>query len=412
VSIARTSSYSTISAGYVHSLAIDAVNGMVWAWGSGNYGAIGDNSTGDPSSGTRLSPVSIARLGSYKAVAAGYYHSLAIDAATGMVWAWGYNASGQLGDNTVTNRSSPVSITRLGSYSAVAVGTSFSLAIDAVDGMVWGWGLNSSYQLGDNTAASRSSPVSICRLGSYSTIGCGDGHSLAVDASTGMIWAWGANTAGQLGDGTTTSKSSPVSIIRGGSYSKVICGIAYSMSIDATNGMVWSWGSNSAYGQLGDNSLTNRSSPVSIVRNGSYSAIAAGYHSLIIDATTGMIFGIGRNDVGQIALPFISYDPVPIDRSSSYSAIFTTYKHSFAIDAINNTVWAWGLNSTGQLGDGTTTFATSPISIGSYSKIAAGYDHSVSVDATGTVYSWGKNTYGQLANNKQMLHKSPTICLI
>jgi PKD repeat protein len=311
-----------------HSLAIDS-SGMVWAWGANSWGQLGDNTTSDQSS-----PVSICRSGSYTAIKAGNEHALAIDGSTGMVWAWGANWSGQLGNDTMTRESSPVSIIRSASYVAISAGYNYSLVINS-DGMIYGFGSNGNGQLGDNTTTDQSSPVSIIRSASYVAISAGSYHSLAID-SVGGVWAWGNNYCGRLGTGDTTDQSSPVAIARSGSYVAISAGNYHSLAIDSS-GMVLAWGYN-YYGQLGTGDTTDQSSPVSICRSGSYVAVSAGsYHSLALDST--------------------------------------------------GVVWAWGQNydvySTvpgGRLGDNTETDRSSPVSIaraGVYAGIAAGYEQSL-----------------------------------
>ena len=126
------------------------------------------------------------------------------------VWSWGLNSSGELGNNTTANKSSPVIVVGAHSFVEISAGYYFSLALKA-NGEVWSWGLNSSGQLGDNTTASKSSPVLVVGAHSFVEISGGSGlnYSLARKAN-GEVWSWGHNLYGQLGDNTTANKSSPV----------------------------------------------------------------------------------------------------------------------------------------------------------------------------------------------------------
>jgi hypothetical protein len=163
--------------------------GQVFTAGENYYGQLGDGFRID-----RFSPVSIARYGSYVAISAkGNGNTVAID-SNGMIWTWGRNDYGELGDNTTTYRSSPVSIVRSGSYVSVSAGAVHTVAIDDV-GMVWAWGANGYGGLGDNTNVNKSSPVSIARFGSYIAVSAGAVHTVAID-DVGMVWAWGANGYG------------------------------------------------------------------------------------------------------------------------------------------------------------------------------------------------------------------------
>ena len=250
--------FCSITGGQYHSIGLDK-NGLIWGWGRNSNGQIGDNTTTQ-----RLTPVSI--LGNNKTfcnITAGGVYAVSID-KNGLVWGWGNNNLGQLGDNTITQRLTPVSI--LGAnktFCKIATGYQHSLGLDK-NGLVWGWGYNAYGQLGDDTITSQRTPVSIlganktfCFISGYHT------HSLGLD-KYGRVWGWGDNANSQLGDSTTTSRRTPVSIL---GANKTFCSIAgggyqYSLGIDK-NGRVWGWGYNN-FGQLGNNSITSRRTPIMI----------------------------------------------------------------------------------------------------------------------------------------------------
>jgi alpha-tubulin suppressor-like RCC1 family protein len=210
-------------------------------------------------------------------IAGGGFHSLAI-CTDGTVHAWGRNSSGQLGDGTGTLRASPVNITTRGSLngktvSTITGGRDHSLAL-CTDGTVHAWGVNGNGQVGDGTTSTKVSPVNISTSGSLngktvSIIAGGDNHSLAL-CTDGTVHAWGLNTSNQLGDGTVTQQNSPVNITNNGSLngktvSLIAGGRLHSLAI-CTDGTVHAWGRNSE-GQLGDGSTTTRNSPVNITAN-------------------------------------------------------------------------------------------------------------------------------------------------
>jgi alpha-tubulin suppressor-like RCC1 family protein len=156
----------------------------------------------------------VGQFSDWISVSAGGSHSLALR-ANGTAWAWGLNSSGRLGDNTTVSKSSPVSV--VGGFSdwlSVSGGGAHSLGVRA-NGSAWTWGSNTSGQLGDQTTVAKSSPVSV--MGGFSdwvSVNAGGYHTVGLTAS-GMIWSWGNNEGGRLGDGTTVAKSSPVSITGG-----------------------------------------------------------------------------------------------------------------------------------------------------------------------------------------------------
>lgn len=338
VTAAKSVSYSSINFGQKFSLFLDT-NGMVWASGVSDNGRLGNNQDSVDFS----SPVSIARSAFYSQISAGFGHSLAIDGSTGQVYSWGWNSDGQLGTENTDNYSSPISIARAGSYVEIATGTNNSLAIDASTGMVWAWGSNESGNLGTNNETDYSSPVSIARAGSYTKVACGTGSSGSgcpweyncyfIDGSTGMIFSSGNNDYGQLGTNDKIDQSSPVSIARTGSYTTVAAGNQYVLAIDGSTGMVYSWGYNGD-GQLGTNDITYQSSPVSIARSGSYIAIsAARRHSIALDSD-GMVWCWGQSVYGELGSNNNDNQssPVSIARLSTYGAVSAGENFSGAIE--------------------------------------------------------------------------------
>ena len=201
----------------------------------------------------------------------------------GFSYSWGQGSFGKLGDNSTTNKSSPITITGgFSDWCNVSAGYDHSLGI-TYNGSAWAWGLGSAGRLGDNTTVSSSSPVSV--VGGFTDwrqLSAGGAHSLGVRQS-GTLYAWGNGGDGRLGDNTANTRSSPVSVVGGFTdWCQVSAGWAHSLGL-RQNGSAWAWGCN-AIGQLGDNSTVSRSSPVSVV--GGFTnwcqASAGGIHSLAI----------------------------------------------------------------------------------------------------------------------------------
>jgi len=245
-----------------HTVALRS-NGTLWAWGTGTEGQIGDNFRIN-----RSSPVSVAGgFTDWSKVSAGTYTVLALR-SNNTLWAWGFSGSGEVGDDSIIDRSSPVTV--VGGFTdwcQISAGNRFSLAIRQ-DGTLWSWGCNGSGRLGDGTTENKSSPVSV--VGGFTDwcqVAAGRGATITQGLgirSNGTLWAWGNGTNGALGDNTIISKSSPVSVVGGFTdWCSITTGNRSSFGI-RTNGTLWAWGCNAA-GQLGDDTLTNRSSPVSVV---------------------------------------------------------------------------------------------------------------------------------------------------
>ena len=185
----------------------------------------------------------------------------------GNLWAWGYNGYGQLGDNTIVDKSSPVQTIAAGTnWKQVSNGYRHFSAIKT-DGTLWLWGDNTSGQLGDNAIAHKSSPVQTVAAGTnWKQVSAGQLHAAAIKTD-GTLWTWGIGTNGTLGDNTIVNKSSPVqTVVFGNNWKQVSCNLNF-MAAVKTDGTLWTWGANS-YGQLGDNTTTSRSSPVQTVAGG------------------------------------------------------------------------------------------------------------------------------------------------
>ena len=289
-----------------HSIAIDP-SGMVWTWGSNSYGclALGDTAN-------RSTPTQISRPSSYIDIAGCRVNSYFLD-ADGSLWGVGYGGFGQLG-NPLQNSSSP----KLIAASVVKIVSSgacdHAFYIDNI-GNMYGFGQNGSGQLGDGSQINRSIPTLIgvysdVALGSYQS-GFGNGHSVFIDAS-GSLWATGYNIFGQLGDNTTVSKSSPISISFANPIIKVAAGNNTSFALDNVN-QVWSWGTNSL-GQLGLGDTVNRSTPTLVSftgLTGSIVNIAGNISSFMAIDSTGKLWGWGQNTHGELGLGDITDRSTP-----------------------------------------------------------------------------------------------------
>jgi alpha-tubulin suppressor-like RCC1 family protein len=249
--------FCSIAAGQNHSITIDK-NGRLWCWGNNGAGQLGDNTIV-----SKRTPVSV--LGAVKTfckIAGGAQHTLAID-KNGRLWSWGNNFVGQLGDNTVTSRRTPVSVsgtvkTFCHIYASVNSNSSFGLD---KNGQLWAWGNNSAGQLGTNSNVSARTPVSV--LGTKKTfcqISAGDIFTVAID-QYGKAWGWGAGSSGQLGNNSTLIFCTPVSV-QGNTrtFCKIVAGSTHTIAVDK-NGLIWGWG---AYfqGMLGNN--LNTKTPILI----------------------------------------------------------------------------------------------------------------------------------------------------
>ena len=329
------------------------------------------------------------------------------------VWSWGLNNFGQLGDNSIVNKSSPISV--VGGYTdwcQISASCEFALSV-RTNGTAWSWGCNNVGMLGDNTIVSKSSPVSV--IGGFTDwcqINAGVFHSIAV-RTNGTAWAWGCNGQGRLGDNTVVNKSSPVSVVGGFTdWCQVSAGVGSSLGV-RTNSSIWTWGCNS-FSNLGDNTSVSKSSPVSVVGGFTdWCNASMRYCSSLALRQNGSLWGWGLNDLGQLG------DNTVTNRSSPVSVVggFTDWcqvssgdKFSMAIRQ-NGTIWSWGRAAAGILGDNTTVSKSSPVSVvGGFTdwcQVCGGRVHTVAVRLNGTAWAWGQNLCGKLGDNTTVSKSSP-----
>ena len=332
------------------------------------------------------------------------YFSNSTFSANNALYAWGNNTFGQLGLSDTTNRSSPAQVGTLNYWTQVSCGYNyFSLALQS-PGTLWSWGSNSFGQLGVNTAPTNntSSPVRVGSLSNWLQIAAGNAHWLAIQ-SPGTLWSCGYNGYGQLGNNTTTNYSSPVQIGALNTWTQVAAGNYSSYAIQNT-GTLWSWGVNT-YGQLGQSNTTNYSSPVQVGTLSTWTQISVNSTSATALAiqSNGTLWSWGINNYGQIgnSNTVNQSSPAQIGTLSLWTRIANGGYSSYAIQS-NGTLWAWGLNSQGQLGLNTTVGVSSPVQVGTvstWSQVGAGALQLIAIQNNGTLWMCGYNAQGQLGNN-------------
>jgi alpha-tubulin suppressor-like RCC1 family protein len=327
------------------------------------------------------------------ALAAGHQHSLGL-AADGTLWTWGRGTDGQIGDGGMQDRSVPVSV--LTNVTAVAGGQQHSVAVRN-DGTVWGFGSNGSGRLGDGTTTPRPLPTQALGLTDIVAVAAGYDHTLALK-SDGTVWAFGSNADGQLGDGTNTASSTAVQVLGLDGVTSIAAGDRFSLAVQqdgATGGFVWAWGRNSS-GQLGDGSTLARSIPVRVPGIANAVQVAAGESFGLVRLTDGTVRGWGANDATQLGtmLGASSTIPVVVPALSGVTFVTAGSRHALALDA-DGRIWGWGLNANGQLGTpnyngtpGTGAPQLLPGVVGALGA-AGGRQHSIVLRADGSVWGTG-----------------------
>lgn len=316
----------------------------------------------------------------------------------GTLWAWGDNRYGQLGDGTLIGKDCPIQIGKDNHWSFVSAGLISVFAIKT-DGTLWAWGFNNYGELGDGTTINRLTPVQIGSDNNWAYVSCGDGNSFAIKTD-GTLWAWGEKGLVAIGYGNQYGALSPVQI--GNDHWSFVCTrVQYGGSAIKADGTLWSWSPNTPSGSVAT------FNPIQIGNDNNWYFIAQGSGHRFAIKTDGSLWAWGRNNLGAIGKANIPNgvlgDGTTTDRANpynignDYSSVSSGWEHAIAIKK-DGTLWAWGYNRSGQLGNGTSgiyAYQNSPIQIGSdnsWSFIACnGLEGSFAVKKDGTLWAWGYN---------------------
>ena len=330
----------------------------------------------------------------------------------GGLWVWGFNNSAALGTNSLIAQSSPVQTISGGTnWRSVSLGGNHSAAIKT-DGTLWLWGTGSVGQLGTNSTIRQSSPVQTISGGNnWRSVSIGNNHSAAIKTD-GSLWLWGTGGAGTLGNNSTINQSSPVQTISGGNdWKRISFGCSHSAAIK-TDGTLWLWGQGIC-GELGNNTTLNRSSPVQTISGGTnWRSVSLGWVHTAAIKTDGSLWLWGRNVDGQLGASSPSAarsSPIQtISGGTNWRSIFAGRAHNISIKT-DGTLWSWGCNRYGQLGNNSTTTCYSPVQTitggSDWRNISASGMVSSAIKTDGTLWQWGRN--GRLGDNLAIDRSSP-----
>ncbi len=446
VRIGAATTWASVSAGSSHTVAI-RTDGSLWAWGSNFAGQLGTGTTPDS-----YVPVQIGAATNWQSVSAGDNYTLAIR-TDGTLWAWGYNSSNQLGDGTSTNQPVPVQIgtattwqqVSAGSYTSAAlrrdgslwtwgsgplgrgsgatglvpaqVGTASWLSVAASfdfmvavrqDGTLWSWGSNYAGQLGNGTTTNQLTPAQVGTVATWRQVSAGQQHAAAV-RQDGTIWAWGNNDYGQLGTGARSTQLRPVPLLNAATtWTSVSAGGLHTVA-QRQDGTVWAWGALErgqvgATGQLYVGAGAGpQFTPRQLLPADTWQQVGAGsLHSAAIRAD-GSLWTWGGNAYGQlgngaVATSFTQYEPARVGTATNWQSVSAGYYHTVALRQ-DGTMWAWGGNSGGMVGNGTTIDQPTPVQVGTgytWRSVSAGPGFTLAIRADGTLWAWGYNYEGQL----------------
>lgn len=328
----------------------------------------------------------------------------------GTPYAWGGNNSGQVGDLSVTPKSSPVLVSTSKKFRQICAASTHTLAL-ADDGDAYSWGDNTSGRLGDGTVVPKSSPTLVAGGHKFKYVSAnqsmsGNGYGITL---TGDLYAWGAGTSGQLGNGSTAANVSSPVLVSGGLKWKQVSG---SLAL-TEDGAAYAWGFN-GNGRLGDGTTVNKSTPSAVVGGLTFKQVSQGWSHCLALTEDGVAYAWGLGSNGQLG------DGLAVTQASS--PILVAGGHTFAKLGAGTSwsaglttagqIYAWGYNPDGRLGDGTVNQASTPtLVLGGHTfiDIAVGGTFILALKDNGDLYAWGDNSNGQLGDGSVASKSSPVL---
>ena len=371
-------------------------------------GLDGLSTSGSPTTGTsNAGPAATS-------VAVGSGHTC-VALSGGTVWCWGYNVDGELGNGNNTNSDVPVSVSSVTNVMAVTVGgvyESVNLSPDfpvahscAVlsGGTIQCWGCNDQGQLGNNTTTNSSAPVTVVDITNAVAVTAGGLHSCAM-LSGGTIQCWGCNDQGQLGNNTTTDSSAPVTVFGITNAVAVAAGAVATCAV-LSGGTIQCWGLALV---LGNDATTSSTTPVTVssITNAISVSIGEAHACAVLSDGSVMCWGSGHPNFGQLGNGTNTNGSVPVTVSGITGAVAVAAGYSYACAVLSGgTIRCWGYNADGELGNGTTTNSPVPVTVNGITSgvsVAAAsaysFGHTCAILNGGTVQCWGDNSYGELGN--------------
>jgi len=441
VQVGTASDWVDVGGGHEHTCGVRA-DGTLWCWGRNNASQLGDGTTSD-----HLAPVQVGVGAEWATVVAGLRYGCALR-RDGSLWCWGTGVYGSLGQGDTIAETTPARVGADSAWRALTSGAKHVCALKTDDSL-WCWGYNGKGATGGGGTIV-TLPYNVLPSVAWSTVSGGDDHTCAIRVD-GSLWCWGSNATGQLGDGTVLTRTSPFREASAASdWTRVDAGQTGTCGLRG-DGALWCWGAN-AFGLLQDRTLTDSLVPVAATDPTGWAALAVGTDHGCGTRDDGTLSCWGAHHSGQLGswgaptktspwpLPgtWAEAEPSPIDLShacgrtaagalacwgrndfgqlgdgdvtavfgspavavaggpAAFTRLAGAGEHTCALGS-GATLWCWGRNQNGQLGDGTLDDRPTPdVVAGAWVQVRAGGDSVMGVRADGTLWGWGANGSDQL----------------
>ena len=403
--------WKLIAAGYNHTCAIKSDDSM-WCWGNDYYGSVGTG--GGDADPNQQNPVTVSGGGTWKSVSGGWYSSCGVktDGSLlcwgGDIW-YGLQANGSGGNQYV-----PTAISGGGTWTSVSMKNYHACAV-RTNGSLSCWGTDEYNQLGngDQNDLYKTSPTASTSASTWKALSSGGSDQFATQSgqacairSDDTIWCWGSNDQGQLGIGTTGGfRATPTSLSGGGTWKQVSTSNSIHTCAIKSDDTAWCWGNDSS-GQLGNGATTGtQSAPSAVSGGGTWKKITAGYIMSCGIKSDDTLWCWGSDVTGQLGNGAPSSDqisPVSIDGGSTWKDISSSNQVTCGIKS-DNTLWCWGSDFAGQLGNGAAITAnqTSPSAVtggSAWKSVSVGSSYTCGIKSDDTAWCWGSDSFGQLGN--------------
>ncbi|HEX2079210.1 MAG TPA: hypothetical protein VHG08_15905 [Longimicrobium sp.] len=350
---------------------------------------------------------------------AGETHACALTSG-GQAWCWGRNSTGQLGDSTATTRTVAVQVLQQSgvTFTALSAGLIHNCALTSA-GQAWCWGYNADGRLGDSTTNLGLAPVAVKPLGgvAFTSISAGSQHTCGLNSS-GQAYCWGSNAYGQIGNNNTAYQKTPVAVQHpsGVTFSSISAGAVHTCALDTT-GQAWCWGYG-ADGAMGGGFSFGDSVPVQVTHPSgvTFTSLVTEYKHTCALTSAGQAYCWGKNGSGQLGdnTTTTRYTPVAVQHPSgvTFVSLSTGDVNTCARTSAGQS-YCWGAGSRGQVGDGTWTQRKTPAAVShpsgvTFGKVASGWNHSCGLDGVGQAWCWGRGDFYQMGNNSTSDSGTPT----